>query len=442
MTNYLRAFYYLQVMNKRAFWDRGKLRRYQNKKLRNIVMYAYANSPFYRRKFKQTEIRPEEIKTIEDLNKLPIIRKDELIKNLDDVVSRTFNVTNLKVQRTSGSTGRPLYIYMTESENEFRKAKHLRAQIACGQKPWHKWVTITSPLHFAETTRFQRLLGLYAVTPISVFDDIATQISKIEKLKPEVLDGYSNSIFLLAKEVHKRGLETIKPKFLVSGAELINTSSREFIEDVFAAPLYDQYASVEFERMAWQCPEKTEYHIDSDSLVMQFVDENGDEVEPGEEGEIVCTSLFNYAMPFIRYALDDVGIPSETAECPCGRTFPLMKVMEGRKTSILVFPSGRVLAPFAFMLAVWNFKYYGCIDLFRIIQKRKDLILFKLRLNESIVDESVIQKELQRHLRKTLNIKEDETTFEVEFVDEMPLDKTGKFQIVDSEVNQEQINDI
>jgi phenylacetate-CoA ligase len=442
LTNYLRAFYYLQAMNRRAFWDRGKLRRYQNKKLRKIVMYAYANSPFYRRKFKQTEIRPEEIRTIEDLNKLPIIRKDELIKNLDDVVSRTFNVTNLKVQRTSGSTGRPLYIYMTESENEFRKAKHLRAQIVCGQKPWHKWITITSPLHFAETTRLQRLLGLYAVTPISVFDDIATQISKIEKLKPEVLDGYSNSILLLAKEVHKRGLETIKPKFLVSGAELIDNSSREFIEDVFAAPLYDQYASVEFERMAWQCPEKTEYHIDSDSLVMQFIDENGDEVEPGEEGEIVCTSLFNYAMPFIRYALDDVGIPSETAECPCGRTFPLMKVMEGRKTSLLVFPSGRVLAPFAFMLAVWNFKYYGCIDLFRIIQKRKDLILFKLRLNESIVDESAIQKELQRHLKETLNIKEDETTFEVEFVDEMPPDKTGKFQIVDSEVNQEQIRDI
>ena len=435
MTNYLRAFYYLQAMNRRAFWDHRKLRKYQNKKLRKIIMYAYANSPFYHRKFKQTEIRPEEIRTIEDLNKLPIIRKDELIKNLDDVVSRTFNVTNLRVQRTSGSTGRPLYIYMTESENEFRKAKHLRAQIACGQKPWHKWVTITSPLHFAETTRLQRLLGLYAVKPISVFDDIATQISKIEKLKPEVLDGYSNSILLLAKEVQKRGLDTIKPKFLVSGAELIDGSSRIFIEDVFAAPLYDQYASVEFERMAWQCPEKTEYHIDSDSLVMQFVDENGDEVTPGEEGEIVCTSLFNYAMPFIKYALDDVGIPSETAECPCGRTFPLMKVMQGRKTSLLVFPSGRVLAPFAFMLAVWNFKYYSCIDMFRIIQKRNDLILFKLRLNESIVDESAIQKELQRHLRKTLNIKEDETTFEVEFVDEMPLDKTGKFQIVDSEVN-------
>ena len=442
MTNYLRAFYYLHSMMKHAFWNHKKLREHQDKSLQKIVKYAYENSYFYHEKFRQAKIKPEDLKNIEHLNKLPIVRKEELLENLDSVISKAFNIDDLHVERTSGSTGRPLSVYLTGVETEFRKAKHLRAQIVCGQKPWHKWVTITSPLHFAETTRLQRLLGLYAVTPISVFDDIATQISKIEKLRPEVLDGYSNSILLLAKEVNKRGLETIKPKFLVSGAELINTSSREFIEDVFAAPLYDQYASVEFERMAWQCPEKTEYHIDSDSLVMQFIDENGDEVEPGEEGEIVCTSLFNYAMPFVRYALDDVGIPSETAECPCGRTFPLMKVMEGRKTSLLVFPSGRVLAPFAFMLAVWNFKYYGCVDLFRIIQKRKDLILFKLRLNESIVDESVIQKELQRHLRKTLNIKEDETTFEVEFVDEMPLDKTGKFQIVDSEVNQEQIRDI
>ena len=436
MTNYLRAFYYLHGMRKRVFWNRNKLREYQDKKLRKIVKYAYENSSFYHEKFRQAEIKPEDIRTMEDLNKLPIVRKDELIKNLDDVVSKRFNIDDLRVQRTSGSTGRPLYVYLTGMENEFRKAKHLRAQIICGQKPWHKWVTITSPLHFAETTRLQRLLGFYSVTPVSVFEDIATQVSRIEKLKPDVLDGYSNSILLLAKEVHKRGLDTIKPKFLVTGAELIDTSSRKFIEDVFAAPLYDQYASVEFERMAWQCPERTEYHIDADSIVMQFVDENGEEVGPGEEGEIVCTSLFNYAMPFIRYALDDIGVPSETTECTCGRTFPLMKVIEGRKFSLLTFPRGRVFAPIAFMLAVWTFKYYNCIDLFRVIQRRKDLLFFKLKLKDHSVDERRIEKELYTHLRKVLGISEDEVTFEAEFVDDIPLDKSGKFRIVVSELNQ------
>ena len=434
LTNYLRAAYYLFAMMKRVHWNRDKLKDYQNKKLRKIVKYAYENSPFYHRKFRQVGISPEEIRTVEDLNKLPIIRKDELRKNLSEVVSRKFNIANLKVLRTSGSTGRPLHVYVTEAENEFRKAKHLRANMSCGQKPWDKWVTITSPLHFAETTRLQRLLGFYAVTPVSVFEDIATQILKIENLEPDVLDGYSNSLLLLAKEAQKRGLGTMRPKFLVSGAELIDIPSRNFIEEVFEAPLYDQYATVELERMAWQCPEKTEYHIDADSIIMQFIDEDGEEVTPGEEGEIVCTSLFNYAMPFIRYALDDIGLLSETSECPCGRTFPLMKVMEGRKNSLLAFPSGRVFAPLAFMLGVWMFKYYNCIDLFRVIQKRKDLLIFKLKLKDCRVDERTIEEELLTHLRKVLEISEDEVTFEVEFVDDIPLDRDGKFKIVVSEL--------
>lgn len=434
MTNYVRAFYYLHGMMKRVFWNRDRLRKYQNQKLRHVVKYAYDNSLFYHRIFRQIGMGPEEIGTIEDLNKLPIVRKEELKRNLSEVVSKKVHVSNLKVLRTSGSTGRPLYVYMTESENEFRKAKHLRAQITCGQKPWDKWVTITSPLHFAETTRLQRLLRFYSITPISVFEDVGAQISKLERFKPDVLDGYSNSLLLLAKEVHRTRLDTIKPKFLVSGAELIDVPSRKFIEEVFDAPLYDQYASVEFERIAWQCPERKEYHIDADSMVMQFVDENGEEVAPGEEGEIICTSLFNYAMPFIRYGLDDVGVPSEELDCPCGRTFPLMKVIEGRKNSLLVLPEGQVLAPLAFVLAIWVFKYYGCIDLFRVIQKKKDLLVFKLKIKDCNVDKRTIETELVLHLRRTLEISEDEVAFEVEFVDDIPLDKNGKFKIVVSEL--------
>jgi phenylacetate-CoA ligase len=188
--------------------------------------------------------------------------------------------------------------------------------------------------------------------------------------------------------------------------------------------------------MAWQCKEKDEYHIDADSILMQFVDENGEEVALGEEGEVVCTSLFNYAMPFVRYALDDIGVRSDKTECECGRTFPLMKVMEGRKTSLLTLPGGRVLAPFAFMLAVWTFKHYGCIDLFRIVQKRGDLLVFRLKIKECDVDRSVIEKEILDHMRKVLNIAEDEMVFEVDFVDDIPLDKNGKFNIVVSELNQ------
>lgn len=383
----------------------------------------------------EARIDPGQIRTAADLNKVPVVNKQELKENIGDVIPLEYDRSRLLMQRTSGSTGQPLHVYLTGAENEYRKAKHLRAQMALGQKPWDKWAVVTSPLHFAETSILQRQLRLFGTFPISVFDDIETQISKLESIRPDVIDGYSNSILLLAKELKKRTLQVVKPKFLVSGAELIDLPSRRFVEDVFGVPFYDQYACVEVERMSWQCRQKDDYHIDADSIVLQFLDKNGDEVAAGEQGEVVCTSLFNHAMPIIRYALGDIGVPSEKTECECGRYFPMMKVIEGRKTSLLVFPSGRVFAPFAFMLAIWTFKGYDSIDMFRVIQRRKDLIVFRLKIKDSTVDHRLIEKELVAHVRNVLSITEDEVKFEVEFVEDIPLDKNGKFRIVISDIN-------
>ena len=436
MANYFRAVYYLYSMMKRTYWTRERLIEYQNKKLREILKYAYDHVPFYHKKFREMGIKPGDIKTAKDLNKLPIIRKDEIKKNLNEIVSEEFNIDNLKMLRTSGSTGRPLYFYITGAEDEFRKAKHLRANISCGQKPRDRWVTITSPSHFGETTKLQRMLGVYVPTPLSVFDDTATQVSIIDRLKPDVLDGYSSSLLLLAKEAEKTGIKTIRPKFIIGGAELIEDSSRLFIEKVFDTPFYDQYACVELERLAWQCPEKSGYHMDIDSVVVQFVDEDGKEVSAGKRGEIVCTSLFNHAMPFIRYAVGDVGVASEDTNCPCGRAFPLMKVIEGRKDSLLLLSDGRVLSPIAFIVAMILFRLFNHIDQFRIIQKKIDLFEFRLKMKHNSFDKNTMEKELVRHFRRTLNINANEATFEVNYVEDIPLDNSGKLMTVVSELKQ------
>ena len=433
MTNYLRALYYLYGLMKRADWPRDRLKEYQNKKLRGIVRYAYECVPFYHDRFKEQGIKPSEIRTVADLNKLPILRKDEVRKNLGQIISREYDVASLKMIRTSGSTGKPLHFYISGSEDEFRKAKHLRANISCGQRPRDKWVIITSPLHFGEATRLQRLLGIYFPTPVLVFNDVETQVSTIEKLTPDILDGYSSSLLLLAKEVEKRGTETIKPRFIIGGAELIGDSSREFIEKVFDAPFYDQYACDEMERIAWQCKEKNEYHIDADSVIVQFVDDNEEEVSSGESGEIVCTSLFNYAIPFIRYAVGDVGIPSNE-ECPCGRKLPLMKVVEGRKDSFLFLSDGQILSPLGFDAAMCMFKFHNNIDQYRIIQKKVDLFEFLIQLSSDSVDESTVERELLKHLWRMLNISADKATFKIKFVENIPLDKTGKLRKVVSEL--------
>jgi len=433
VTNYFRAFCFLRSMMKSAYWDYDRLTNHQNKKLRNIMRCAYDNVPFYHRKFRKSGIRPSDIKTTKDLKKLPIIRKNEVGKNLAKMISKKYDFHNLKVLSTSGSTGKPLFLRISGVEDEFRKAKHLRANISCGQKLRDRWVVITSPHHFGASTKLQRMLGLYVPTPVSVFNNVATQMSIIGKMNPDILDGYSSSLLLLAKEAEKRRLKTIKPRFVIGGAELIDDVSRGSIEDAFDAPFYDQYSCIELDRVSWQCPEKIGYHMDAESIIVQFIDENGEEVSPGEKGEIVCTSLFNCAMPLIRYAIGDMGSQSND-ECPCGRTLPLMKVIEGRRDSLLVFPNGRVLSPRTFTVAVSSFKFYKHIDLFRIVQKKDDSFEIYIKMKEDGVDRNTFEQVLVKHLRGMLGLGTDLAAFKVKFVEDIPLDKSGKLMIVVSEL--------
>jgi phenylacetate-CoA ligase len=429
LVNYIRSFYYLRSLLKRSYWSEDKLVAYQNKKLREIVRYAYDNVPFYHNWFRERKIRPEDLRTVKDLSKLSILRKEEVRRNHKDMVSKEFDIPKLKACRTSGSTGEPLHFYLSNAEDEYRKAKHIRASMSCGQRPRDKWVLITSPMYFRQATRLQKLIGFFAPISVSVYDDVATQIKTISCLNPDVLDGYASSILLLAKEIDRNGTNSITPKLLVSGADLIDVPSRKFVEKVFNAPLYDQYGCAELERLASQCEEKGDYHIDADSVVMQFVDENGEEVAPGESGEIVCTSLFNYAMPFIRYAIRDIGV-SSAESCSCGRGFPVMKMVEGRADSFIHFPDGRIVVPRTLTIGMNMFSLSKCIERFRIIQTHKDNLDFIIQLKECNVDVSSFISTLEKYFEEKLHLKKSGVRMNVKFVDYLPLDQGGKLKSV------------
>lgn len=436
MRNYLWGLICLGALLRRAYWDRKRISEYQNKKLRGIVKYAYNNVPFYHRKLKALGLVPDDIKTTSDLNKLPILRKSEIRANLNQMISREFAPDTLQMLSTSGSTGQPLFFYLNGREDAFRKAKHLRANISLGQKARDSWVTITSPHHFGNSTRLQRILRLYTPTFVSIFDDTAKQASRIEKMQPALLDGYSSSLLLLANELKRTETYKIKPRFVIGGAELIDDEARRQIEKTFNAPFYDQYACVELERIAWQCKEKAGYHIDTDTILVQFVDDNGEEASKGEKGEIICTSLFNYSMPLIRYAVGDLGIASEE-QCRCGRTLPLMKAVEGRKDSLLYLPDGRILTPRAMTIAISMFEMYDLIDKFRVVQKKKDYLELLIKTRKEDVDKDVFARRLNVHMRKMLAFDSSQIGLEVRFVEDIPLDRTGKFTIVVSNLDKQ-----
>jgi phenylacetate-CoA ligase len=434
MINLFRVVYLLGQANRRLHWSREKLKRFQDKRIRQVVRNAYNSVPFYNRFFRENNIDLEEIRGIEDLLKLPIIRKEEFKnQNPRDIVSDNYDLAELKKVRTSGSTGKPFEVYIDSKEDSWRKAIYMRANINCGQKLRDKWLVMTSPHHFNDTTGIQRKFGIYAQTCISLFESTDNKINQITALNPDILDGYSGSLVLLAKEVKRRGVKSIDPKVMFGSAESIDVQSRRFLEKVFDAPYCDQYGAAEVDRSAWQCLERDEYHMDADSVITEFVDKDGKPVANGEKGEVVYTSLFNFAMPFIRYAIGDIGIPSEN-ECSCGITLPLMKGIEGRKDSFLTLPGNRIISPMIFNFAFSSFKYYNDVNQYRVKQRKTDLFEVDIEMVRGSFVEKEVEREFKKHIKKFIDIGEDEVRFDVSFVKEMPMLPTGKLMSVTSDV--------
>lgn len=430
MTNLARISYYLIRAMQRLRWKRQKLRSYQEKHLRHIVRYAYKSVPFYHEEFKAAGINPQSVKTLEDLNKLPIIRKDKLRHEKPQrMISSQFNINKLRKVRTSGSTGEPFEFYLSGDEDDWRKSIYMRANISCGQRARDRWVVITNPRHFWETTTIQRRLRLYAQTCISLFDDIYKQITLVRKIKPDVLDGYSSCILSLAKGINRqKKLNKVHPRIIFGTAELIDATSINYIEQAFQANYYDQLGCAELDRTAWVCPDKAGYHMDVDSVITQIIARDGSEVSAGERGEIVYTSLFNHAMPFIRYATGDVATPSDQS-CPCGRVLPLMKMIEGRKDSFVFLPDGRIISPRALTVAMNMFKHYKDIDRFRIIQKSINDFRILIKMRQEVC-KNFLEIDLVNHLLQTLKILDSRVNLQVSFVPDIPLDDSGKLSVV------------
>ncbi len=434
MVNYLTGFRLLNELMDAQKKEKDNILSIQNKKLKTLIKYVYENNKFYHDLFLKNNINVSEIKNTEDLNKLPIIDKSNIRDNYIEVISKDYDINKLNKATTSGTTGTPLVIYYSAHEDLMRKAKQLRANKNIGLKIRDTWVTIVAPHHFPKKKfSIQNMFKIYNLQTVSVFQDIDYQIEILKRLKPNILDGYATAIYLLACRLEKTGTQGIKPRAIITSAELLTKSDRDKIESVFNVPVYDQYSCIEFGRVAWECRERSGYHIDADNMIVQFLDEVGDEVGDGESGKIVCTSLFNYAMPLIRYSMGDFGIPSSES-CSCGINLPIIKSIEGRRDSIIILPDGRKLSPRVLASTVRWFKGFDSINQFQVIQKRKDYI--KILVNTPNKSSS-FSENLIAHFHKTLDLTDDFVHFEVELVDDIPKSSTGKIRFIVSEIYHE-----
>ena len=228
-------------------------------------------------------------------------------------------------------------------------------------------------------------------------------------------------MFDFAKFFKNKKIVPYSPQGIISAAEVLHPFQRQTIEEVFRCKVFNTYGSREFMLIGAECDKHNGLHVSSENLYVEILDEQGKPCAAGEEGYIHVTDFHNYAMPFIRYKLGDMGIMSNEP-CECGRAHPLLKKVTGRSLDILHLPGGKSL-PGEFFPHF--FKDYDAVKQFQIYQDEQGSV--KVRIVIDSTDTCAYLARIKLELVK--NVPElNELTFQVE--DSIELTTTGKHRVV------------
>lgn len=351
----------------------SQLRKEQWVKFCNIVNFAWLRVPLYQRHFEKAGFHPSALISFDNIRNIPKIQKTTLqLAELSDCIANIYKLSQLVKGRTSGSSGHPLDVYYTKEDWIYRTLIHLRILLSNGMKFRDKIAHISDTRHLSDFKYFFQRLGFLSKAFVFIGDDAYLQLRKLSRIRPSVIYSYPSNMTLLADAIKAMPICPIKPRMIFTTAELLTMEDRQIIESTFHAPLYDIYGAVEMGDIAWQCPYQNGYHVNIDSFLIE-VETDGRPSLPGEPGNLVITNLHSMAMPFIRYELNDIVTVPEEESCPCGCTFPRIRVLNGRSDDWLYTADGKRVSPLVFVIAS-----IPGVGQYRVLQKAYDHLIVEI----------------------------------------------------------------
>lgn len=359
-----------------------EIRRFQWAELQRLLEHAYTRVPFHRRRFDKLGLTPEDIRGPEEFAHLPLMEKRDFADSAEELVASNADRASLYVNGSGGSTGTPMRYFHDRASYEWRQAAHLRGNMwagsGLGRREFHLWGEPMAKAsgaaglkrrlwHFALNHRYA---NSYQLSP----ESMTRYLQAYERFRPEVMIGYSHSLYLFAQFAAENGGVRWSPRGIIGTAERLLPHQRAHIEAVFGAPVYDRYGCREVMLIGMECERHRGLHITADNLYVEILND-GRPARPGESGEVVVTDLHNFAMPFIRYRIGDLAVASDR-RCPCGRGLPLIEEVGGRTLDVLRTPEGRSISG---VFIPMFFKDYTWVREFQVEQTALDEMLVRIR---------------------------------------------------------------
>jgi phenylacetate-CoA ligase len=346
------------------------------------------------------------------------------------------------VHQTSGSTSLPVTFHVTRESYEWRSAVTDRgyrwAGAEEGSKSFFLWAgshgkpspaaTIKKTVH----NKLQRRV-FYDVFQRMGEAEFAECCHQINRFRPRAIIGYTSMLVDLARFARDNpGVLRWKAKTMVNAAEGLQAGQRQLLTGFLVDEVFLSYGSREFMGVAMECPGHHGYHIHSDNVLVEIVDDEGLPVAPGQTGRVVISDLRNLATPFIRYEIGDYGTMSPESDsnaCPIGLPFPLLHSVDGRMQDVIHTPDGGRITG---LYITYVMRQFDWIDGYQVVQETPDGIDVKLLTRRELSDEATAP--VAGLLREKLGA---EMRIEFERVDELIRRSSGKVHLVMSSVTED-----
>lgn len=415
----------------RSQWDTvSQLEQLQLERLQILLQDAARHVPYYRKLFSELGIVPEEFTSLAKLENLPFLTKNLIRDNTEDLKNeRSSGLTRFN---TGGSSGEPLIFFLGNQRVSHDVAAKWRATRWWGVDIGDPEVVVWgSPIELGAQDKLRYWRDkIFRTSLIPAFEmsdrKLDNFIHEIRCAAPRMLFGYPSSLAHIALHAEKRGqrMDDLGLRVAFVTSERLYDHQRSTIERVFGCPVANGYGGRDAGFIAHQCPAGN-MHITAEDIIVEIVDNDGNRLPPGEQGEIVITHLATRDFPFIRYRTGDVGV-LDSDTCSCGRGLPLLKEIQGRTTDFIIASDGTVMHGLALIYVIRD---VPGVENFKILQESLAMTKVWLVTSASFLPESVEQ--IRKGVMARLG---QDVTIEIHCVDKIPVEASGKFRYVMSKV--------
>jgi len=343
--------WHTRVEEKLPFLPLSKILEIQQRRVRSIVRHAYDTVPYYREVMDAEGLRPSDMRSAEDLARLPILEREELAKEPKRFRSNRFSGRQAVELHTAGSSGYSKYVTYDPPAVLLALAHGHRQRIVCahfvGRRFGYREMQVDRKGGVSDRLRafYEKRLwvpgrvDLHRATmdPADSFDE---SIRKINRYRPDVIGGVGSYIGRIYRYAWEQGIGLHPPKLIRYGGTVLPEADRRLLEEVFNVPVISLYQAVEALRIGYQCEQREGLHLHLDSVAVRVVDGNGRDVGPGGSGDLVLSNLVNRATVLLNYRLGDV-VTRGRMSCACGRTLPTLERVAGRSEELIQLPGDR-----------------------------------------------------------------------------------------------------